>query len=136
MNRGLSYKQLLEIRQFRTHEIRVYKYTSEHAEILQMVHLQNQFRLLEANRIRDAERFDLQQREIDALRLQLKIEKDGRVSSANLAEELQADLARKADLLSLSNEELIEARERSRRLEKQVETNIANSFFVGLIVKL
>ncbi len=85
-----------------------------------MVHLQNQFRLLEANRIRDAERFDLQQREIDALRLQLKIEKDGRLSSAHLAEELQADLARKADLLSLSNEELIEARERTRRLEKQV----------------
>ncbi|OQV19351.1 hypothetical protein BV898_06586 [Hypsibius exemplaris] len=85
-----------------------------------MYQFQASLRQIEASRIRDAERFDLQEREVNALRIQLKAEKDSRQTVMSLAEELQSDLTRKSDLLSIANEELIETRDRLRNLDKQL----------------
>ena len=98
--------------------------------------MQGNLRLLETARIRDAERFDLQEREVNALRLQLKTEKETRQSSNTLVEELQSDLSRKTDLLNITNEELIETRERLRLLDRQVtcSTVIILTSFVGFVL--
>ncbi|XP_055331045.1 LOW QUALITY PROTEIN: uncharacterized protein MG328-like [Paramacrobiotus metropolitanus] len=98
-----------------------YLLKDENRDMKDMVlQLQSTVRQLETARTRDSERFDLQEREIEALKTQLKSEKESRQTTMVAMEELQSEAARKSELLSLSNDELIDARERLRTLDKQL----------------